>query len=153
MIEGIKIVLRFHYGHRGSQNPIVSKTMGRIAVINYAYEGPMPQPETFWLCKIDRNIDFSTEKGCFVVTPLYQIPVDKVMRLIPGAFDKEVMGRHIVCRPKIKNLYWIAPFSIKRGFIKDHADPRYQSCIVPVEIEPEHEIAKPVTVAIQPPKE
>ena len=152
MIEGSNVVLRFHYGHRGSQNPIVSKTMGRIAVINYAYEGPMPQPETFWLCKVDRNIDFSTSKGCFVVTPIYQVPNDKVMRLIPGAFDKEVVGRHVVCKPKIPNLYWIAPFSIKRSFIKEQAQVRYQSVVVPVTIEPGHAIAQPVPVAALPPE-
>jgi hypothetical protein len=150
MIENSNVVLRFHYGTRGSQNPIISKTMGRIAVINHAYEGPMPQPETFWYCRIDRNIDFSSEKGCFVITPLSQIPNEKVMRLIPGAFDKEIYGRHIVCRPKINNLYWIAPFSIKRSFIKDQATTRFQSVVVPILIDESHEISKPVSVAIQP---
>lgn len=135
MFEGIEVVLRFHYGKRGSVNPIISQTMGRVAVINHAYQGPMPQPQTFWLCRIDKQHNKSTDSGCFVVTPLHQVEEAKILRLIPGTYDVEPAGNTVVCHPKVPEQYWIAPFGIKKFFLKkEKAQVLYQSVVVPVKI-------------------
>ena len=127
------VILRFHYGYRGSTNPIISSTMGRAAVINHAYEGKMPQPYTLWLCRVDREVFKSKDKGCFVITPVREIPADKVLRLVPGTFDIKIKNHNVICKPKIEGYYWIAPSSIKKMYIKSgRAEVLYQSVIVPL---------------------
>ena len=127
------VILRFHYGNRGSTNPIISSTMGRAAVINHAYEGKMPQPYTLWLCKIDREIFKSKDKGCFIITPVREIPAERVMRLVPGTFDIKIQNCNVICKPKIEGYYWIAPSSIKKMYIKSNrAEILYQSVVVPL---------------------
>jgi hypothetical protein len=134
-IENSLIILRFHYGNRGSSNPIISSTMGRAAVINHAYQGKMPQPYTLWLCRIDREISKNKERGCFVVTPVREIAPEKVLRLVPGTYDLEIQNYNVICRPKIEGYYWIAPSSIKKLYIKSgRAEILYQSVIVPLKI-------------------
>lgn len=134
-IENSLVILRFHYGNRGSGNPIISSTMGRAAVINHVYQGEMPQPYTLWLCRVDREIYKSREKGCFVVTPLREVPAEKVLRLVPGTFDLEIQNHNVICKPKIKGYYWIAPSSIKKLYIKSgRAEVLYQSVLVPLKV-------------------
>lgn len=131
--ENAHVLLKFHYGRRGSVNPIISKTMGRVAVISHAYEGAMPQPGTFWLCKIEREFGLGQPNGCYVVRPVREVPLENIVKLIPGTYDTEIKGSTVVCRPKVENHFWIVPFSIKKFFIKkDKAEIQYQSVIVPL---------------------
>ena len=133
---GWRVVLKFHYGRRGSVNPIISHTMGRVAVISHAYQGAMPQPGTFWLCEIEREISSDQdESGCYIVNPVCHVPLEKIMKLVPGTYETEIRDKKVICRPKVKEHYWIIPFSIKKFFIKkDKAKIQYQSIIVPIEI-------------------
>jgi hypothetical protein len=141
-VEGAYVVLRMHYGKRGSNNPVISSTMGRTAVINHAYIGPMPQVDTCWLCRVDREIFHSKEKGCFVVTPVKQIASDRVVRLVPGVYHLEIQNQNVILRPKIEGHYWIAPSSIKKLYLREgRAEILYQSVIVPVQ--PEAELPVP----------
>ena len=133
-MEQVFVVLKFHFGKRGSVNPIISKTMGRVSVINHAYQGPQPQDGTFWLCRLDRGIQGQSTNGCFVVTPIRMIPLEKIVKLVPGTYDTTISGTSVICKPKIPNHYWIAPFSVKKWYIKkDKAATLYQAVIVPVE--------------------
>ena len=128
------VILKFHYGKRGSVNPIISKTMGRVAVINHSYEGAMPQAGSFWLCRIDGERKGQHTSGCFIVTPVRVVGIDQIVKLIPGTYEVEVQGSNVICRPKLAAHYWIAPFSIKKFFIKkDKAPVQYQSVIVPLQ--------------------
>lgn len=128
-----QVVLKFHYGKRGSINPIISKTMGRVAVISHAYQGPMPQPGTFWLCEVDQEINSdSSERGCFVVMPVKVVPLEKIMKLVPGMYETEIKGKCVYFKPKEPNHYWIVPFNIKKVFLKDQTKVQYQSVIVPL---------------------
>jgi hypothetical protein len=137
-IEGTQVVLLFHYGRRGAANPIISGTMGRAAVINHAYQGPMPQPHTLWLCQIDREIHTNKERGCFVVTPIQSLPNDKVIRLVPGMFDVEIQDHTAILKPRIQGHYWIAPSAIKKVYLKENrAEILYQSLLVPVLVQQE----------------
>lgn len=130
--ENAHVVLKFHYGKRGSSNPIISQTMGRVAVISHAYEGSMPQPKSFWLCKID-NEHSGGKNGCFVVTPIRQVALKSLIKLVPGAYDTEIVGTTVFCRPRVDNHLWIIPFSLKKYFIKeDKANVVYQSIVVPL---------------------
>lgn len=134
--EATYCVLRFVYGKRGSPNPIVSKTMGRYAVIDPAYNGPMPQPYRFWLCRLEGEKIFTETKGCFVVTPLQEVPLEKIAKLVPGTFDVEVRGSAVYCTPKIPELFWIAPFNIKDIYLKPREGVYpYSSVIVPIKPE------------------
>ena len=135
MLENILVVLRFHYGKKGSVNPIISQTMGRVAVINHAYQGPMPQAQTFWLCRLDRQHNKGNDSGCFIVTPLKPVPEPDILRLIPGMYDVQPDGNTVICNPKVPEHYWIAPFSVKKFFLKkENATVLYQSVIVPVKM-------------------
>lgn len=133
--EKAQVVLRFHYGKRGSVNPIISKTMGRVAVISHSYQGTMPQPGTFWLCEIEREIGNEKPNGCFVVVPVKEVKIESVMRLVPGTYQTEIHGSTVVCRPMVEGHYWIIPFSLKKYFIKEgKAQIQYQSVVVPLRI-------------------
>lgn len=114
-------------------NPIISKTMGRVAVISHSYEGPMPQPGSFWLCAIEKEFGVGKENGCFIVKPLKPIPLDNIMKLVPGAYETEILGSTVVVRPRVDNLFWLLPMSLKKYFIKkDKADVQFQSVVVPL---------------------
>lgn len=131
--ENIHVVLKFHYGKRGSVNPIISQTMGRVAVISHAYEGEMPQPKSFWLCKIEAEHGSGKENGCFIVSPVRQVELKSLIKLVPGAYDTEIVGTTVFCRPRVDNHLWIIPFSLKKYFIKeDKANVVYQSIVVPL---------------------
>jgi hypothetical protein len=133
LLKKTQVILKFHYGKRGSINPIISKTMGRVAVISHAYQGPMPQPGTFWLCELDQEINSgSSERGCFVVMPVKSVPLEKIMKLIPGMYETEIQGQNVFFKPKEPNHYWIVPFNIKKVFLKDKTKVQYQSVIVPL---------------------
>lgn len=128
------VVLKFQYGKRGTANPIVSQTMGRLAVISHAYEGSMPQPRSFWLCRIEKELG-SGMNGCFVVIPVKEVPIAQIMKLVPGMYEQEIVGSTVVCRPKVEGHYWIIPFSLKKYFIKKgKAETLYQSVVVPLQV-------------------
>lgn len=131
--ETVQVVLKFHYGKRGSANTVVSQTMGRVAVISHAYEGSMPQPGSFWLCRIEKEFGSDKPNGCFVVQPVHEIPLEKIMRLVPGTYETEISGTTVLCRPRVDDHFWIIPFSLKKYFIKkDKAKIQYQSIVVPL---------------------
>lgn len=131
--QSSQVVLKFHYGKRGSVNSIISKTMGRVAVISHAYEGPMPQNKSFWLCKIEKEHGAGQLNGCYIVIPIREIKLEQIMKLVPGAYETEIVGSTVLCRPRVDNHYWIIPFSLKKFFIKKgKADVQYQSVIVPL---------------------
>lgn len=136
-LTGSQVVLKFHYGKRGSVNPIISKTMGKVAVISHAYQSSMPQPGTFWICRIDSEI-----QGSFIVTPVKQIPLEQVKSLIPGMYDVEIRNLTVICRPKVGEIYWLVPFSIKKYYIKRHkAKVLYESVVVPLQLSEVVEVA------------
>lgn len=135
--ENAHVVLKFHYGKRGSPNPVISQTLGRVAVISHSYEGQMPQPKTFWLCKIETEHGAGQPNGCFVVTPVKQVQLESIMKLVPGTYDTEIIGKTVICRPKVDDHFWIIPFSLKNYFIKEKkADVVYQSIVVPLRFSP-----------------
>lgn len=139
-IVGSTVILKFYYGHKDSVNPIISKTMGRISIINYAYRGNQPQPGSFWLCKVDeeRKDTFNSEHGCFIVTPIKEVQVSEIVKLVPNSYTTEFMGHNVILKPKHSGHYWICPFSIKKFYIKKNvntASKCYQSVIVPLDVE------------------
>jgi len=131
-VLGSNVILKFHYGKRGSVNPVISKTMGKVSVISHAYQSAMPQPGSFWVCRIDNEI-----QGSFIVTPLKMVPLENVKSLIPGMYDVEIKNLTVVLRPKaeVANIYWLVPFSIKKYYIKRHkAKVLYESVVVPLQL-------------------
>jgi hypothetical protein len=133
--ESAHVVLKFHYGQRGSVNSLISKTMGRVAVISHGYEGPMPQNKSFWLCKIEKEHGSGQQNGCYIVVPVKEVKLEQIMKLVPGAYETEIIGATVMCRPRVDGHYWIIPFSLKKFFIKKgKADVQYQSIVVPLKL-------------------
>lgn len=134
-LQGSHVILKFHYGKRGSVNPIISKTMGKVAVISHAYQGQMPQSGTFWICRVDKEISNPEKKtGCFIVTPVRTVRIDQIKKLLPGTYDVEVKNQTVICRPKVPGICWLMPFSIKKYYIKsDKAKVQYESLVVPLQ--------------------
>lgn len=135
-LQGMEIILKFHYGKRGSVNPIISKTMGKVAVINHAYQSQMPQAGSFWVCRIDKEISNPDKgTGCFIVTPVREVKIDQIKKLIPGTYDIEVRNKTVICKPKVEGVLWLMPFSIKKYYIKkEKAKVQYESVVVPLQI-------------------
>jgi hypothetical protein len=131
------VVLKFQYGRRGSANPIISQTMGRVAVLNFAYTGPSPQPGSFWLCQMDYERQTNPGgSGCFVVTPLCRVEMEQIVKLVPGMFQAQPEGNKILIIPKLKNHFCIAPFAIKRKYIKkEKAKILYNAVVVPLDLD------------------
>lgn len=133
-IENSFVVLKFQYGRRGSTNPVISNTMGRVAVLNFLYQGTTPQPKSFWLCRVDREASLHDGRGYYVVTPVREVQLSDIVKLIPGTYDAIPHGSTMILKPKITGHLFLAPFSIKRKFIKqEYADHLYNSLIVPLE--------------------
>jgi len=133
--EPATVVLKFQNGKRNSPNKVVSLTMGKVAVIAHAYQGRMPQPSSFWVCRIVKETGSGTTNGCFIIEPVFEIPLAKVMKLVPGMYDTEIRGNTVLCKPKVHDIFWIIPFSLKKYFLKEgKAEIQYQSVIVPLKI-------------------
>lgn len=145
-LQGILVVLKFHYGKRGSVNPIISKTMGKVAVISHAYRAQMPQNGSFWVCRIDKEISNPERKtGCFIVTPVQPVQIEDIKKLLPGTYDVEIRNNRVVCLPKVQGILWLMPFSIKKYYIKsDKAQVQYESIVVPLQSVEAVELAKKI---------
>lgn len=139
-LVGSRVILKFHYGKRGSVNPIISKTMGKVAVISHAYQSSMPQPSSFWICRIDSEI-----QGSFIVTPIKMVPLENVKSLIPGMYDVVIQNNTVVLNPKVGDIYWLVPFSIKKYYIKRHkAKVLYEAVVVPLQLSEVVEVPREV---------
>jgi len=111
------IVKFFENSDKDNPNPIISRTLCKIAVVDrdWTRNNPdkIPKAGEFWRVRIVRETCIGMTKGCFIVHPLEQVLDTDLVHLAPGFFEEEMNNRVLVLKPKNAENY-ILPLSYKR---------------------------------------
>lgn len=111
----IVIVKFFINSNKTSRNEILTRTLGKIGVINSLYQAEYPQDKDVWKVQILRETHVGTNKGCFVLQPLEKLESESITRLLPGLYTDEVIGGILYVRPRRAGYNWILPLEQKRS--------------------------------------
>ncbi len=101
-------------------NNLISRTMLKIAVINRHFKGTKPNAGELWRCRIIKEINPGTSKGCFIVDPIAPISEKDILHLVPGFFYKKIIENRLIIIPKQKGHSWIMPLHHKRLMADEH---------------------------------
>jgi hypothetical protein len=111
----IVIVKFFINNNKTSRNEILTRTLGKIGVINSLYQGEAIQDKDVWRVRILRETHVGINKGCFVLEPMERLEAESITRLLPGLYVDNVVGGILFIRPKRPGYNWILPLSHKRS--------------------------------------
>lgn len=131
-IRGIYTVVKFivntNFDDR-NQNRIITKTLGKFGVVDTDYQGPCPNHDEFWLCKIVKEIKSGTPKGCFVLTPIMKLARSDIRPLIPktGFSTEYEEGGICYVTPTNPNNYYFIPLDYR----KSNKNHRVTICVNP----------------------
>jgi hypothetical protein len=103
---------------KASTNRIVSKTLGKLGVVDGGTLARMtdkPRQKEFWYCELLKETGAGTPKGVFVLSPVRKIAsavIDgfntiDIVHLVPGMFDTVKSDNVILVYPKTKGPNWI----------------------------------------------
>ena len=116
---GCVVIVKFFLNNdKVSRNEIITKSLGKIGVVNSLYDGPPPQNAEFWKVEVLRETHVGCNKGCFVLAPLEKIDDASITRLLPGLYTEETYSGIRIIRPKKQGYNWILPL-IHKQCIKD----------------------------------
>lgn len=77
-------ICRFFANPRADdQNPLISRTLGKVAFIDHAYLGPKPQEGEFWLSDVVSETKASKVGGCFLVEPFQKVAYEDLVPISP----------------------------------------------------------------------
>jgi len=119
-IRGIFTVCKFivnaSYDVR-NQNRIITKTLGKFGVVDTDYQGPSPNHDEFWLCKIVKEIKAGTPKGCIVLTPIMRLERNQIKSLIPNTGRSTEFVEDGICyvTPTNPNGYYLIPLEYRKS--------------------------------------
>lgn len=116
----METILKFFKNKQTNNNNLISRTMLKIAVISRHFKGVKPNAGELWRCKIIKEINPGTSKGCFVVDPIAPIKEDELLHLVPGFFYKKIIENHLIIVPKRKGPAWMLPLQHKRLMSAEH---------------------------------
>lgn len=108
-----------------NSNNLITRSLGKVGVINSQYTGDMPRNNELWLSVIVKENCPGNNIGCFVVDPIMRIRDDKIDRLIPGMYTQTVEDKILYIYPnKLKDkdgddIYWILPITHRSGIEED----------------------------------
>lgn len=114
-VNCIVIVKFFINNNKTSRNEILTRTLGKIGVVNSMYQGEPPQDKDVWKVRVLRETHVGTNKGCFVLEPLEKLDSESITRLLPGLYTDTVVGGILYIKPKRAGYNWILPLSHKRS--------------------------------------
>lgn len=135
------------------KNPIVSKTLGKVAIIARAYGDrvarsngslAMPQSQEFWRVRILKELERGSRKGCFLVEPIVKVEYEDILHLVPGMYTHIVEhGRMLVTpNPEYQGRACILPLDHKQLFSQRNG---ISSMIVDVSTKPVAAIVESIT--------
>ena len=119
-----------------SRNNLVTRSLGKIGVIDNRYTGPQPGSNDLWLCTIVEEIHPGKNVGCFILKPLRALHPDKVDRLIPGMYTTELVNGCLIITPtKLKDkdgdvINWMLSVKERRGMDDNNADEAYSIIVI-----------------------
>ncbi len=127
--KGIKVVLKFFHSIDPNGNvKLISRTMGKLALIENQYQGQVNDDE-FWLCEIEKEIGSNKNRGAFLVRPIDKIEVEKIKKLLPNFYSIIEHGKTAFLYPKNQPKEpWILSANTRKIF-----NDKYTSVIVPIE--------------------
>ncbi len=120
-LAGIEVIVKlFENTSRKdiTDNSLMTRTLGKIAVLNKDYkleEIKQPAHEEFWRCKIIKETKPSQNKGCFILNPIKYIDQKDIFKLVPGIYDEYEENGTLLITPHQKDLEAILPLTIKRN--------------------------------------
>jgi hypothetical protein len=104
-----------------NNNDLITRTLGKVGVINSQYQGTMPRNNELWLSVIVKENCPGNNIGCFIIDPIMRISDEKIDRLIPGMYTEEIKDKVLFIYPKkLKDndgddIYWILPITHRSG--------------------------------------
>lgn len=112
----VKFILNTNYDTR-NQNRIITKTLGKFGVVDTDYQGPCPNHDEFWLCKIVKEIKAGTPKGCIVLTPIMKLDRNCIKSLIPNTGLSTEYVENGICyvTPSNPNNYYLIPLDYRKS--------------------------------------
>jgi hypothetical protein len=116
---GCIVVVKFFLNNdKISRNEIITRSLGKIGVVNSLHDGSSPQNAEFWKCEVLRETHVGCNKGCFVLAPLERLEEETITRLLPGLYTETMHSGILIIKPKKLGHHWILPL-IHRQCIKD----------------------------------
>lgn len=119
-------------------NTFITRSLGKIGVIDSKYQSVKPKVDEFWLVKIVEEIEPGRSNGCFVLEPLKHLYHTQVDRLIPGMYSEKLENDILYIYPKTykdldgDDIYWILPMRHRKGLeqvLKKRNEPFYATII------------------------
>jgi len=103
---------------REDVNPLITRTMKKIGVIDKAYKPDDPESSPkdgeFWKVIIKDEIRPGKPEGCFILTPITAINPTDVVKLLPGMYEERREDSAIAIIPKDNNHNWVLPLRHKQ---------------------------------------
>jgi hypothetical protein len=62
---------------------LISRTLGKVALIDHAYQGPKPCEGEFWLSDVVSETKASQVGGCFLVEPFQKVEYEDLVPISP----------------------------------------------------------------------
>jgi len=121
-------VVKFFRNLRNSnRNPLISRTLLKIAHINRDWDGEQPLDNEIWLVKIVAETHHGKPQGCFIVDPIDKVNIQEdLLHLPPTLFSMKKVhdtpnGQCILLvTPAKPDSLWILPKSHKRILAKNN---------------------------------
>jgi hypothetical protein len=116
-----------------SRNRIITRTMGKLGVIDSSALSQMPtKPKSreFWYCNIVKETGAGTPTGVFTLAPVEKLPSlvqdgyesVNVVHLIPGMYDSMKSGNVMLLHPKTKGPHWIVSNVLRQHLMGRNKD-------------------------------
>lgn len=116
----IRTIVKFyhnHQDHRGERNQLISKTLGKLVMIENAWdvrEHPRrPADGEWWMIDLIHETRVGEPFGCFLCHPIRPTTFEKLNPLLPGMFKESWYGettpKLLVVEPKVGGVDWMLP--------------------------------------------
>jgi hypothetical protein len=102
---GKMCIVKFHENKdTDNRNQIITRSLGKFGVIATAWyenkrDDEVPHAGEFWKVRILKEIGVGQRNGCFVLTPMNQVHVEDLEKLIPGMYEESFYNGIVIVTP------------------------------------------------------
>jgi hypothetical protein len=116
LVEGSEVIVKFFSNNKSdSNNPIITRTLGKLGVIHTDCKTKVNSGE-LWRVKIIKETSPTRSSGCFILTPLVKLEPGDLQKLIPGLYSEvRVQGLSIITPQHQGN--WIVSATHKKSIM------------------------------------
>jgi len=113
--EGLEVIVKFFANDNPkSQNKIVTRTLGKLGVIQNNQTNI--NPNEFWRVQIIKETCPHRNTGCFILEPVAKLLPEELSKVVPGMYT-EVRKNGLVIITPLHPGNWIIPLLHKRGIM------------------------------------